>query len=205
VSQETVCQETVRQPSVGHGTGSQEAAMTDYQQQTSDTPGTGRTESGTATADTSQPRVTPVGADPARYAAAGPTDQRPVSGWWAGWVWFAALMLVVLGIFNVIDGLVALLRDNFFTVDNGQLVVWNLTAWGWIHLIFGALQIVAGVFLFSGNTLARIAAIVLTGLNAIAQLAFVGAYPVWSIIIIAIDVIVLWALIMHGRDLAQAW
>jgi hypothetical protein len=163
--------------------------MTDYQQQTSAAPA----------------RPGPEAAGPSvRPAPAKAADPQRTS-WWAGWIWFAALMLVVLGVFNVIDGLVALFRDNFFTVDNGQLVVWNLTAWGWIHLIFGALQIVAGVFLFSGNTVARIAAIVLTGFNAIAQLAFVGAYPVWSIIVIAIDVIVLWALVMHGRDLANVW
>lgn len=175
--------------------------MTDYQQQTSATPAG----PGPASTEAGGPTVRAVGEAPANAATGARADHGLASSWWAGWVWFAALMLVVLGVFNVIDGLVALFRDNFFTVDNGQLVVWNLTAWGWIHLIFGALQIVAGVFLFSGNTVARIAAIVLTGLNAIAQLAFVGAYPFWSIIIIAIDVIVLWALAMHGRDLANVW
>lgn len=175
--------------------------MTDYQQQTNATPATVRADSGPPA---SEPTVRPIGQGP-RHAAARRTTREHRSGWWAGWIWFAALMLVVIGVFNVIDGLTALLRDNFFTVDGGQLVVWDLTAWGWIHLAFGALQIVAGVFLFSGNSVARIAAIVLTALNVIGQLAFVGAYPFWSIIVIAIDGIVLWALTMHGRDAANAW
>lgn len=126
--------------------------------------------------------------------------EEPVSLWWASWVWFAAVMLVLIGIFNLIDGLMALFRDNYFHTGDGQILVWDLTAWGWILLVVGILQILAGAFLFRGAMLARIAAIALTVLNAISQLAFVGPYPVWSIIIITIDVIVIWALTVHGRE-----
>jgi hypothetical protein len=128
------------------------------------------------------------------------SSSRGVSGW-VGWIWFAAIMLIMTGTFNLIDGLAALFKDNYFLVTrSGQLLAFDLTTWGWIHLIGGILLILVGIYLFSGKLWARIAAIILAALNAIAQLSFLSAYPVWSVIIIALDVLVIWALTVHGEE-----
>lgn len=133
----------------------------------------------------------------------GDTGQPPSA--WVGWIWFAAIMLMLLGFFSVIEGLVALFRRAYYVTINGTVLVFNLTTWGWIHLIIGALAVIAGVTLFTSGALwARTLAIVLVAINALAQLAFISAYPVWALIILAFDVVVLWALLAHGHELEAA-
>ncbi|WP_291410396.1 hypothetical protein [Actinophytocola sp.] len=118
-----------------------------------------------------------------------------------GWIWFAAVMMVLVGTFNAIYGLVALFEDTYFTATSQGLLVFDLTQWGWIHLIVGAAAVIAGFALLIGATWARVLAVVLAVLNAIAQLAFMSAYPAWSLIVIALDVLVIWAVIVHGDEL----
>src|SRR6476619_2962657 len=80
---------------------------------------------------------------------------------WVGWVAFAATMLVVIGILSIISGLAALLRDqSYFATGNGKLLVFDYTAWGWIHIVIGVLLAATGVALYSGSKLARIAAVI---------------------------------------------
>ncbi|PPK71358.1 hypothetical protein V5P93_003223 [Actinokineospora auranticolor] len=122
---------------------------------------------------------------------------------WIGWIWFGAVMLVLLGLFTVIFGLVALFQENYYVVGPEGLLVFDLTGWGWIHLILGALATAAGFALFSGAAWARVTAVVLAALNAISQFAFLPAYPVWSLIAIALDVLVMWAIVVHGRELGD--
>ncbi|MET7992105.1 hypothetical protein ABZU76_14475 [Amycolatopsis sp. NPDC005232] len=130
------------------------------------------------------------------------TDARPTATGWAGWVAFAATMMMLLGAFQVIEGLVALLNTRYFVVDETGLVVSvNYTTWGWVHLALGALLILVGVGVFMGNRAAQITGIVLAGLSAIVNLAFLPAYPLWSIIIIAVDVLVIYALAVHGKEM----
>ncbi|KAA9163607.1 hypothetical protein FPZ12_008855 [Amycolatopsis acidicola] len=119
---------------------------------------------------------------------------------WVGWIWFGGAMMILLGIFGVIQGLVALFNDKYYVVGPEGLLVFDLTGWGWVHLILGALAIVAGFALFSGATWARVTAVVLATINAVAQLAFLSAYPVWGTICIALDVLVIWAVIVHGKE-----
>jgi hypothetical protein len=119
---------------------------------------------------------------------------------WVGWVWFAAIMSVLIGAFNVIDGLVALFQKSLFVVGQNQVLAFNLTTWGWIHLIVGALQVIAGCALFSGKTWARVTVGALVVVNAIAQMAFMPVYPVWSLLVIALDVITLYAVVVHGGE-----
>jgi hypothetical protein len=126
------------------------------------------------------------------------TASKPTA--WAGWVAFAAVMLLVLGVFNAIDGLVALVKDEVFVTTNNSLIVFDLTTWGWINLLFGVAQFLVGLALLQRATWARIAAVFIVGLNAVAQLTFLSAYPFWATIIIAFDVIVIWALIVHGDE-----
>lgn len=126
-------------------------------------------------------------------------QDRQVTGW-VGWIWFAAIMMILVGVFNLIVGLFALLNGDFYVQTRNQVVMFNLTGWGWLHLILGILLIVVGAALTVGQTWARITAIIIVALNAIEQMIFFPAYPWWSLIVIAIDVLVLYALIVHGRE-----
>ena len=138
-----------------------------------------------------QPRTT---SEPAR-AAAEPSG-------WAGWVVFAGLILIMSGVFQAIMGLVALLDPGYYLVrPDGLIVQVDYNAWGWTHLVVGVVAILAGLGLFVGNTAARIAGVVLAFISALTNLAFIAAYPVWSTIVIALDVIVIYAVIVHGREL----
>jgi hypothetical protein len=129
----------------------------------------------------------------------GRTDTK-TTPWGEGWVAFAAIMLIMVGAFNAIDGLVALLKDEVFVTTPHGLLVFDLTAWGWINLVFGAAQFLVGLALTRGAFWARMVAVVLVSLNALGQLAFLSAYPIWSLIIITLDVIVIWALVVHGDE-----
>ena len=121
---------------------------------------------------------------------------------WVGWIGFAGVMMVMLGIFHIIDGLVALFRDEVFLTGRSGLVInVDYTTWGWVHLIGGALILLAGFGVFVGNILARSVAVVLAMLSAIVNLGFLGAYPIWSTIMIAVDILVIWALTVHGGEL----
>jgi hypothetical protein len=127
-----------------------------------------------------------------------PTDRErsyttPSRGW-AGWVAFAGITLALIGFFDILQGLTALFNDEYFTVRNGDLLVFDFTAWGWITLIWGLLLIAAGLGLMAGRSWARWFGIFVVFVNAIVQIAFLAAYPIWSTIIIALDVFVLYAL-----------
>ncbi|HEX6577835.1 MAG TPA: hypothetical protein VF082_05650 [Jiangellaceae bacterium] len=128
------------------------------------------------------------------------TGRAPASGW-VGWIWFAGLVLVLVGTLNAIEGLAAIVEDDVLVqTGQGGLLVFDLTTWGWVHLLFGALQILTGLALFSGAAWARISAIVLVMLSVIAQVAWLNANPAWSVIVIALDLVVLWALVVHGDE-----
>jgi hypothetical protein len=121
---------------------------------------------------------------------------------WAGWVVFAGVMLMMLGAFQVIQGLVALFDDGFYLVGpRGLLVDVDYNTWGWVHLLIGVVGVVAGLGLVAGNMVARIVGVGVAFLSALVNLAFIAAYPIWSAILITIDVIVIYALIVHGREL----
>lgn len=122
---------------------------------------------------------------------------------WGGWAVFAGMMVMILGFFNAIDGLVALFQDEFFVPTRAGLLVFDITAWGWIHLIVGIVMILAGGAIFGGALWGRVVGIIVAGLNAIAQMAFVSAFPVWSILIIGLDVVAIYALTVYGREAAR--
>jgi len=123
---------------------------------------------------------------------------------WVGWVAFAGVLLIMLGVFNAIDGLAALFADEFFVDTDEGTLVFNLTSWGWIHLVFGSLQVIMGIALFSGVRWARAGAVVLLVVNATAHMAFLASSPVWSALIIALNVVCIWALIVHGEEVTSA-
>ena len=119
---------------------------------------------------------------------------RSASPAWAGWIIFAASMLLIMGMINIFEGIIALVDDKRLVITPSKLLVVDLTGWGWTILIFGGLMVAAGIGLFSAQTWARIIAIIIIALHAIVQVAWLGAYPIWSLLMISLDVVVLFAL-----------
>ncbi len=115
-------------------------------------------------------------------------------GAWAGWVVFAGALLLMIGVFNVIEGLVAIFYDKRVLVTAERLIAVDLTGWGWTLLIFGLVMVVTGIGLLAAQTWARITAIVLVSLHAVVQVAWLGAYPIWSVLMVALDTVLLYAL-----------
>jgi hypothetical protein len=134
------------------------------------------------------------------------TDRRgggEVTGW-VGWILFAGLIMITDGFFNTIQGVVALVRDDFYLVGrNGLVVNLDFTVYGWVLLIYGILLLVIGFSLMTGRTWARVTAIVLAVINAIVHMVFMPAYPLWSVIVITLDVFIIYALVVHGREMKQ--
>jgi hypothetical protein len=124
---------------------------------------------------------------------------------WVGWVVFAAVMLVLLGAMHAFQGVVALVREEFFVVGKSGLVVSvDYTAWGWAHLVGGALAVVVGIGLLAGQVWARLVAVLVAVLSALVNVAFLAAYPLWSALMIAVDVLVIWAVTVHGDELRRS-
>jgi predicted membrane metal-binding protein len=110
---------------------------------------------------------------------------------------FAVALLVTVGFFNMIDGIAAIANSHVF-IANAHYVVGDLRVWGWVVLILGTLQIIAAVAVLAGSQAARWFAVVVISLNAIGQMFFIPAYPFWSLLIIAVDVVALWRLCAYG-------
>jgi hypothetical protein len=132
----------------------------------------------------------------AAYRSAG-TGGRHADRRGYGLVVFAAILLAVVGCFNLIYGIAAVANSHVFTA-NAHYVFGNLRAWGWITLIIGVVQLLAAAGVLGGSQLARWFAVAVLGLNAIDQMLFLPAYPFWSLAIIAIDVVALWGLCAYG-------
>ncbi len=143
--------------------------------------------------------VPPSTAGGARHAA----QPRPLSRW-VGVIGFATVLMVFLGLWNVVDGLLALFNDEYFVVTPNQLLLFDLTAWGWVLLVLGVVQIVAGLALLTGAMWARIVTVVVAALNALVQLFFLAAYPVGAVLIMALGVLVIWAVLVHGGELRDS-
>jgi hypothetical protein len=119
-------------------------------------------------------------------------------GWALGFIVFAAVMMMMTGAFQALAGLVAIFENEFYVATRNYLFQFDATSWGWIHLIVGVIVALAGFALLSGATWARVVGITLAVLSAIANFLFIPYYPFWSLLIIALDVFVIWALAVHG-------
>ncbi len=123
---------------------------------------------------------------------------------WVGWIAFAGTMMVLLGSFHVIQGLVAVFKDEYFVVGKSGLVVnVDYTTWGWVHIIGGLIIACAGVALFTGKIWARTLGVLLAMVSAILNISFLAAYPIWSTIMITVDILVIWALTVHGSEMKE--
>jgi hypothetical protein len=126
----------------------------------------------------------------------------PAPTGWVGWIVFAGVMMVMVGTFHMIEGLIALFKDEYYLVaKSGLTVEVDYTAWGWTHLIAGAIVFAAGLGLFAGQMWARVVGVILAVVSALLNFAFIAAYPFWSSIVIAMDVFVIYALTVHGREM----
>jgi hypothetical protein len=132
------------------------------------------------------------------YSSAGSRAARETSGWAVGFILFAAIMLIMVGVFQGLQGLVAIFENEFYVATRNYTFKFDATTWGWIHLIFGVIMAFAGWGLLSGRTWARTVAIILAVLSAIANFLFIPYYPFWSLLIITLDVFVIWAVAAHG-------
>ena len=131
-------------------------------------------------------------------------DRPEVSGWAVGFAAFAGAIMLMAGIFQTFAGLAAIFENEFFVVARNYAYEVDVTAWGWIHLLIGAILASAGLAVFSGATWARAVGITLAIVSAIANFFFIPYYPVWAVLIIALDVAIIWALASYGRDAAAA-
>src|SRR3954467_7222604 len=113
------------------------------------------------------------------------SDSPAITGW-AGWVAFASIMMMLLGVFQAIQGLVGIFDDGYYLVrPNGLVVNVDYTVWGWTHLIIGLVAIATGIGLLAGNMVARGVAVIIVIISATLNVLFIAAYPLWSTIVIA--------------------
>jgi hypothetical protein len=122
---------------------------------------------------------------------------------WVGWIFFAAVLMILAGIMNAIHGFIALVNDEWVVWGNRADLYLDLTTWGWVHLLVGIVVFLAGIGLLSGNVLARAIAVIVASVGIIANFLFIPAYPVWALTVIAVNVFVIYALTAHGRELRR--
>ena len=120
-----------------------------------------------------------------------------------GWTMFASIMMIFIGVPHGIAGLSGIIHDDLYAVTPNYVLKFDVTTWGWIHLIGGIVVVLAGFGVFSGKVWARTVGVILAAVSALVSFAWIPLYPIWSIVVIAIDVTVIWALTVHGRDITM--
>ncbi len=128
---------------------------------------------------------------------------QPPSGWAVGWTAFAAVMMIIGGFAWLIAGIVALANSEFFVVTPEYVFQFDATTWGWIHVVVGVIVLIAGFGLFSGAIWARTVGVIVAVLATLVAFSWLPWYPFWALVLIAISVAVIWALTVHGRDIAR--
>jgi hypothetical protein len=125
------------------------------------------------------------------------------SGAAVGFTMFAGVLMVTIGIWHAIAGFAGIIEGEFYTVTPNYILEFDAATWGWIHLVAGVVIALAGVGLFSGALWARTIGVLLAIVSMIANFAFIPVYPLWSIALIALNIGVIWALTVHGRDVVE--
>ncbi|WP_246394069.1 DUF7144 family membrane protein [Pseudonocardia pini] len=126
------------------------------------------------------------------------------AGWVTGMARFAGILMIITGVFGAIEGLVGLFRNEVYVATTEYLFSFDLTTWGWVHLLVGVLVAGAGFGVLSGQLWGRVVGIVLACLSALVNFVFIPVYPVWSLLIIALNVFVVWALCAFDREAAAS-
>jgi len=132
-------------------------------------------------------------------------SEREPSGFAVGVSAFAGVMMILVGFFQGIAGFSALLEDKVYVVGQEYVFTYDATTWGWIHLLLGIVLILAGLGVLRGGVVGRTVAVIIVAISAIVNFIFLLGWnqPVWSILVIALDVAIIWALTAHGRDIAR--
>ena len=133
-----------------------------------------------------------------RYQQVAPSSHS--SGLARGFAVFAGVIMIMAGAFHAFAGLAALFENEFYAATPNYVFQFDVTAWGWIHLLLGVLVLVAGYSVLSGQTWARVVGMILAGVSALANFMFIPYYPFWSLLIIALDVFVIWALAVYNPE-----
>ena len=123
------------------------------------------------------------------------------SGTAVGFILFAAIMMLMAGSFQALQGLIAIFENEFYVATRNYVFEFDATTWGWIHLLIGLLVAFAGWGLLSGRTWARVVAITVALVSATANFLFIPYYPFWALTVITLDIFVIWAVAAHGREL----
>lgn len=129
-------------------------------------------------------------------------SNKNVTGW-VGWAAFAGVVMLLSGVFGVFQGLVALFNNNVLLVAENTTWLVDLTTWGWAHLLVGILLIGAAASVFKGHMFGRVMGVILAVISALVNLAFVPYYPVWAVLVIVVDVLVVYALTVHGAEMQE--
>jgi hypothetical protein len=130
------------------------------------------------------------------------SEQQP-SGWAIGWTAFAGITMIIMGGWWLISGLVALFNSEFFVVTQNWIFQFDISTWGWIHLIIGIIVLLAGFGLFSGQVWARTVGVIIAVIATFVAFAWLPYYPIWAILYIVASIAIIWALTVHGRDITQ--
>jgi hypothetical protein len=131
------------------------------------------------------------------------SEHKEPSGWAIGWTAFAGIMMVMAGGWWIISGLVALFNSEFFVVTQNYIFKFDVTTWGWVHLILGLLVLLAGFGLFSAQVWARTVGVIIAVIMGLSSFAWLPYYPGWAVLYIVVSVAVIWALTVHGRDITE--
>jgi hypothetical protein len=123
---------------------------------------------------------------------------------WTAWIAFAGVMMMIGGLLNAFYGLIAVINDEWVVWGNRGAVYLDISQWGWVHIVVGLVVVLCGFGVFSGNVLARSVGVLIASLSLIVNFFFVPAYPLWAMTVIVIDALVIWALIVHGREMRTA-
>lgn len=125
-----------------------------------------------------------------------------VAGWVVGFAVFAGVLMIMAGIFQALQGLAAVLDDDFFVIRDNYAFHMDASSWGWVHLVTGTIVALAGFGVLSGQLWARIVGIALALLSAVVNFFYIPYYPAWSILIISVDIVVIFALCSYSREAA---
>ena len=123
---------------------------------------------------------------------------------WTGWIAFAGVMMIISGGLNALYGLVGVVNDEWVVWTNRDSLYLDVSQWGAVHLVVGLVMLLSGIGVFSGNILARTVGVIVATVSLIANFFFIPAYPLWALVVITIDLLVIWALTAHGREMRHA-
>ena len=138
------------------------------------------------------------------YGSSAPAHRAHSAGWVVGLSLFAGVMMIIIGVFNAMEGVVALARNEVYAATPRYIFSFDLTTWGWIHIILGIIVLAAGFGVITGQLWGRVVGITIAALTMLANFAFIPYYPIWSLLIIGLNVFVIWALCVYNRDTAAS-